>query len=226
MARTVSGSLYIPECTATEVPGVYQVLGAAYSSVLDSGNGVYDLAPNYLVYIIMTDINSGMVLSGYANRFKIISIDNIIDQYTLDITIQYDDIDEDIYNPMMVPSSGLYSIVSSSNYNEYGSIPSCQTYSELPIGIDISAILRDRLVRNSHLAGTGGGSSTSFEYITVTPLISWTINHNKNSRNFTYTIFDDEGYQVLPNDIKIIDDNNIEIIYIGAMAGKAHLVFN
>ena len=59
-----------------------------------------------------------------------------------------------------------------------------------------------------------------------TPETIWNIQHNIGSSNFTYTIFNAEGYQVLPNACKLIDVNNFQLTFAEAMSGSVTVSFN
>lgn len=54
----------------------------------------------------------------------------------------------------------------------------------------------------------------------------WTVQHNLNCRYFTYSIFDDQGYQIMPDNCRILDNNNLELSFLLAIAGEATFTFN
>ena len=58
------------------------------------------------------------------------------------------------------------------------------------------------------------------------PGLIWDIPHNVGSSNFTYTVFDTDGYQILPNECQILDANNIRLTFTEAIAGTITLSFN
>lgn len=55
--------------------------------------------------------------------------------------------------------------------------------------------------------------------------VVWTINHGKNSRNFTMTLFDTSGSMFMPDRVLIIDGNTIEIRMTRPVSGFANLIF-
>lgn len=67
---------------------------------------------------------------------------------------------------------------------------------------------------------------TAFTFVQATPSGQWDIQHNLNSSAFTYTIFDADGFQVLPDECHIIDVNNLTISFSAAIAGQVTFVFN
>lgn len=58
------------------------------------------------------------------------------------------------------------------------------------------------------------------------PGMIWDIPHGLGSTNFTYTVFDMDGYQILPNECQALDANNIRLTFSEAMAGTITLSFN
>ena len=56
--------------------------------------------------------------------------------------------------------------------------------------------------------------------------MTWTVSHQLNCRRFTYTIFDDQGNQVMPDACRILDNNNLELSFLLAIAGEATFTFN
>jgi len=53
----------------------------------------------------------------------------------------------------------------------------------------------------------------------------WTITHNKNSRYFTHSVFDVAGNSVIPEELKIIDLNTVEVSFSTPIAGQLTLAF-
>jgi len=54
----------------------------------------------------------------------------------------------------------------------------------------------------------------------------WNIPHNTGSTNFTYTVFDVDGFQILPNECQILDVNNLRLTFLEVVAGTATFSFN
>jgi hypothetical protein len=59
----------------------------------------------------------------------------------------------------------------------------------------------------------------------TTAATTWSIPHNLGSRNVIIQVFDDDGYMVIPADIQIVDENNIEITFNSAQTGTARVAF-
>lgn len=53
----------------------------------------------------------------------------------------------------------------------------------------------------------------------------WIINHNKNSDNPAISIFDELGSSIIPDEIQIIDNNVIRVVFHTVQKGKAVIVF-
>jgi hypothetical protein len=75
---------------------------------------------------------------------------------------------------------------------------------------------------------TGGGGISSdvrgYSYIQATPATSWTVNHNGNTLRATATIYDSTNEQVIPEQVQIIDANNVLITFSSALAGTALII--
>lgn len=54
----------------------------------------------------------------------------------------------------------------------------------------------------------------------------WDIPHNTGSTNFTYTLFDDDGYQIFPNECRVMDSNNIRLTFLEEISGAVTISFN
>ena len=73
-----------------------------------------------------------------------------------------------------------------------------------------------------------GGSNASnvfgYEHIQSTESITWLIAHNRNTLRSQVTIYDDNMEQILPEQVKIIDANNILISFTSQIAGRAMVI--
>jgi hypothetical protein len=63
----------------------------------------------------------------------------------------------------------------------------------------------------------------SFSY-TFTNSLVWLVTHNQNSRNFTESIMDSEGYRIIAN-IRIVDNNSFEVLLTTATTGTIDVTF-
>ncbi len=66
----------------------------------------------------------------------------------------------------------------------------------------------------------------TFTFETSEALLEWNIAHNCGSRNFTYAVFDGDGFQILPNECQIVDVDNLKLTFSQATAGHVSLTFN
>lgn len=66
-------------------------------------------------------------------------------------------------------------------------------------------------------------STTSFtgEFHNVTDVY---VNHNLNATIINYKVFDDNGYEFIPNEVRIVDENNVIINMIHPMSGR-YIIF-
>lgn len=67
--------------------------------------------------------------------------------------------------------------------------------------------------------------SRTYSFEMETPNNTWVLPHNMDSRHFTYSVFDADGHQVLPNECTILDSNNLQLTFLEALAGTATLTF-
>jgi len=65
------------------------------------------------------------------------------------------------------------------------------------------------------------GSIKTWEHIQTVAAVEWLINHNKNSRRPTVTIYDADDVQVLPDEIRIVDENAVLVKFNTAAVGRA-----
>ena len=66
----------------------------------------------------------------------------------------------------------------------------------------------------------------SFTFETEEALTEWNIAHKCGSKNFTYTVFDSDGFQVVPDECKIVDIDNFKLTFLQATAGHVTFTFN
>ncbi len=64
-----------------------------------------------------------------------------------------------------------------------------------------------------------------YTFTTNSPLIEWQIQHDKNSMNVVFNLFDLNGFQVYPESVQILDANAIRILFGEAQSGRANMVF-
>lgn len=152
MARVINGTIYVDVFNATANPGEYSFTGAIYDNQSDAtGNGAYDLTTGFLVYVQATDINTAMPVPGVFHRYTLTAL-TVIDTYTIDGTIQWDEALEGTEVDM--PTNGSYCIICEpSAADNFGSLPAVGVYPNLNAGADIGsyvADIRNKLDRDSY----------------------------------------------------------------------------
>ena len=70
---------------------------------------------------------------------------------------------------------------------------------------------------------SGTQTNPFYTHLQPVPNDVWTINHGKSNRHFTINVYDDEGHSLLPDGVKIVDENNVEVRFLYPIAG--HCVF-
>ena len=72
------------------------------------------------------------------------------------------------------------------------------------------------------LQSAGGGAAvTGFEYVQGLPALTWAINHGGGTTRATVTIYDTTQKQILPDEVQIIDLNNVLVTFNLPQAGIA-----
>lgn len=72
--------------------------------------------------------------------------------------------------------------------------------------------------------GAGRGDCIGYEHTQSVDSTNWLITHNKNSTRVQATIYDENSEQIIPERIKIINSNEIEVSFLAAVKGTAILV--
>lgn len=74
---------------------------------------------------------------------------------------------------------------------------------------------------------SGGGSSgtvSGYEHIQNTQSLTWLISHNKGTFRSQVTIYDTNWEQILPESVKVIDNNTILVSFVSSVAGRAIVI--
>lgn len=66
----------------------------------------------------------------------------------------------------------------------------------------------------------------SFTFDQLEPAAQWNIQHNKDNQNFTYALFDSDGFQILPDELQIVDSNNLTVYFTQPVSGHITITFN
>lgn len=60
----------------------------------------------------------------------------------------------------------------------------------------------------------------------TTDSATWVFGHNMGTKNFTWSVFDEDDSSVFPNRVKALDDNTIEITFSMSIKGRACFTFD
>jgi len=71
----------------------------------------------------------------------------------------------------------------------------------------------------------GGGSGAGYLFEQLTPALQWTVPHSQSSDLVLVQVYDELGELTIPDSVVILDLQSIEINFLDAMAGTAHLIF-
>jgi hypothetical protein len=73
-------------------------------------------------------------------------------------------------------------------------------------------------------ANSTSSNVRGFEHIEGAAAVTWTITHNLSSFRVQTTVYDDTFEVVIPNHIKILDNNTISISFTSAISGRAMIL--
>lgn len=83
------------------------------------------------------------------------------------------------------------------------------------IGGSLQAVLLDDVA----------GTTDSFIHTQETSSSTWNIQHNANTENFSLTVFDDRNRIVVPDEVTVVDANNVDVTFAQfPTSGRAVLV--
>lgn len=70
------------------------------------------------------------------------------------------------------------------------------------------------------------GFYLTYGYVHLAQMASqeWIIEHNGNTSNVTTQIFDQNGFELIPDELEIVDDDTVTVRFASPQAGKALLV--
>lgn len=67
--------------------------------------------------------------------------------------------------------------------------------------------------------------ATGYLYEQIVPAMVWNIPHNQENDRVLVQVYDDFGDLTIPNEVVIVDINNIQITFGAPMSGTAHILF-
>lgn len=222
MSRIVNGTLTVPQFTPTENVGEYYISGGIFTNQSDvTGNGAYDIQPNFVIYVPATNTNSFELMLGTVHRYKVTAV-TVIDQVTVDLTVVWDEEGPETDSP----TNGMDCLITQVSQNrKFGYIVDSTLYPSMPSYVVPSALNTDIDNIDDLAASYIGGGAPSYLHKQLTENSVWVVQHNQNSVDFMYTIFDSMGQQVLPNTVTTLDSNTFEIHYLSPMTGKVICMF-
>ena len=218
MASVISGILTVPSFSPTDNLGEYRIEGAIYGTQTDlTMEGAYALHEGMVVYVPATDINTYMPMYGVVHRYKITQVE-ALDQNTINATIVWDE-DGDEVDTVTHGATCIITEVTPNKKLGYAIEPNF--YPDLA-STTVSGASNNDLI-NIIDKDTGGKNAYVHIQSSLEPL--WVIQHNRKSMNFVYTIFDDTQSHCLPDNIQVVDENQIVVHLLEGMAGRAIFSF-
>lgn len=94
------------------------------------------------------------------------------------------------------------------------------------VALHIDKSTGDIVASNDIQTNPGSGSGNSgFEFKQLTPLLSWNIFHNVNTKRLICQIYNNTDEMIFPDSIKILSNNNILVTFNTVQAGSAKIIF-
>lgn len=72
--------------------------------------------------------------------------------------------------------------------------------------------------------GASGSTTVGLEHLQLTAASEWNIHHNRNTKRIQVTIWDDTDEIVYADVVKLVDSNNVRILFNTPVSGRAVLV--
>jgi hypothetical protein len=79
-------------------------------------------------------------------------------------------------------------------------------------------------INNKVNSGTGGGSVVGYEHIQSIDSSTWVVQHNKSTFRLQSTIYNSLWEQIIPDAVKVIDNNTVLISFASPISGRAMLI--
>lgn len=220
--RPINATLQISVFTPTGNPGEYTFDSAPYNNQADeTGNGAYDAAVGWVLYIPSTNFNTGTQLPGVLHRYRLTAV-TPVDPATLSGTIIWDELGEE---GLEVPTNGAGCGLSQVSPNVgFGYAPSDAVYPELVLGSTVESVQSDLLnIADPHEASSGP-SSTFKATIGDAVTQNVTVNHALASLDVTVTIYEISTGADVYVEVVRTDANNIQINFTYVIPLNSHRV--
>ena len=81
------------------------------------------------------------------------------------------------------------------------------------------------VARGTAISGGGGGVPTGYRHEQLVPASQWVIIHGQANAKIICQIYDSIDELILPDRIKIIDTNTVQVDFETPQAGAAHIMF-
>jgi len=94
----------------------------------------------------------------------------------------------------------------------------------LPGAVNDQQALEQINTKADHGGGGGSGSVFGYEHIQTVADLTWIVQHNRGTFRSQVTIYDTNWEQILPESVKVIDNNTILVSFVSAVAGRAMVV--
>jgi len=176
------------------------------SLILDGSIGINELTASTLNILSTTDglvawnVNTNGDLLPFTSNFQNIgSASSIVNNFFLN--------DLTVYNSTSLPINTTIGSVTSTEISYLQGVTS-------PIQNQID-----------NIQTSGGGGAVGYTHIQTTASDTWTVVHNKNTKQLVYLLLDNNDNQILPDTFKLIDLNTVEITFAFPIVGQVNLIF-
>lgn len=90
-----------------------------------------------------------------------------------------------------------------------------------PLATNVQQVL-DEL--NNLITNVSGNAGFGMEHVQSIPATQWIITHNKNTKRVHWTLWDEDDEMVMPDTVKLIDNNTMHVFFGSPQAGRLVLM--
>jgi hypothetical protein len=73
--------------------------------------------------------------------------------------------------------------------------------------------------------GSGVSTPSGYTFTAAEPMREWVIEHNKNSKNLVFHVFDENGFMFHPDSAQLVDDNTVTLKFGSPQSGRVNMMF-
>lgn len=220
--RLINATLVPVSFDPTGNPGEYTFTSAAYNNQADeSGNGAYDVAVGWVLYVPSTNFNTGTLVPGVLHRYRLTAV-TPVDPQTVSGTMVWDETGAE---GLEVPTNGVGCGLSQVSPNlGLGYAPNDTLYPELQTGSTVESVQTDLVNIVDQHEGSSGPSSTYKTTIGDATTLVFVVHHALASLDVSATIYELSTGADVYADIARTGPNDVQITFTYPIPLNSHRV--